>query len=246
MKYPYKILPALTILLMLAACNLPSLQVNQNLSPNDQAATIVAMTLQAGGLPTSQGAIPTTPFASPAAATPTVAKPLLFINNSDTKCRSGPGPNFKVVATFGSGVTVEMVGKDTADSYWLVKDPGSAEDCWVQAQNGTPSGGFDTLPEVTPQAVSQGAPARPGSIIYNFSCDNSSLTTSLSRADSADNENGYHVFRLGNQIADLPANSTSYSDTVNYTLGTQMTYSIEAYNDAGVSEQRSITFTCPP
>jgi hypothetical protein len=237
-----KLLAVLGILVFaLSACNL---QINPPSSdPLSAAATIVAMTLQAKGLPTSQGLLAATPFASPAVATPTT-KPTLFINKDNTKCRSGPGPDFKVIASYNTGTTLDLLAKDTADSYWLVKDPSSADICWVQAQYATPGGSFDSLPEVTPQASTNNAPARPGSIIYTFSCDNTSVTTKLSWADNANNENGYHVYRLGDQIADLPPNSTSYTDTVNYTLGTQMTYAVEAYNDAGVSQQRSITFTC--
>jgi hypothetical protein len=149
-----------------------------------------------------------------------------------------------VLATFNSGTTVDLVAKDSADSYWLVKDPASADICWIQAQEATPSGSFDSLPEVTPQASTSNAPARPGSIKYTYSCDNNSVTTNLSWTDNANNENGFHVDRLGSQIADLPPNSTSYTDTVDYTLGAQMTYSVEAYNDAGVSQPRSISFTC--
>ena len=201
------------------------------------------MTLQAHGVPTAQGLLPSTPFASPAAATPTV-KPTLHINTDNSKCRSGPGPDFKVIASFNAGMTVDLVAKDTADSYWLVKDPTSADICLVQAQDATPAGSFDSLPEVTPQASTNNVPARPGSIVYSFSCDNTSVTTKLSWTDNANNENGYHVYRLGTQIADLPPNSNTYTDTVNYTLGAQMSYAIEAYNDAGVSQQRTVTFTC--
>lgn len=225
----------------LPACNL--ITTPQSSDPLSAASTIVAMTLQAQGLPTSQGVIASTPFASPVVATPTV-KPTLFINTDKSKCTSGPGPDFKLIATFKTGTVVDLVGKDSADSYWLVKDPSSANVCFIQAQYATPSGNFESLPEVTPQATTSKVPARPGSINYTFSCDNTSVTTNLSWTDNANNENGYHVDRLGSQIADLPPNSNAYTDTTDYTLGAQMAYSVEAYNDAGVSLSRTITFTC--
>jgi hypothetical protein len=230
------------LIFALSACNL-GVKAPSSEDPLSAASTIVAMTLQANGKPTSQGVLPATPFASPAVATPTT-KPTLHINTDNSKCRSGPGPDFKVIASFNAGNTVDLVAKDSPDSYWLVKDPTSLDICWVQAQDATPAGSFDNLPEVTPQATTNKAPARPGSIVYSFSCDNTSVTTKLSWTDNASNENGYHVYRLGTQIADLPPNSNSYTDTVNYTLGSQMSYAIEAYNDAGVSQQRTITFTC--
>lgn len=232
------------ILFALSACNLNT-QVPTS-DPLSDAATIVAKTLQVQGSPTSKGTVAATPFASPVPATAT-KKPSLLINKDDSKCRSGPGPDFKVIASYNTDISVDLVAKDSADSYWLVKDPASADICWIQAGDSTPSGSFENLLEVTPQAVvNNNVPARPGSISFTFSCSNNSVSTQLSWSDNATNENGYHVDRLGGQIADLPANSTSYSDTVSYTIGSQMTYSVEAYNDAGVSEQRSISFTCGP
>jgi hypothetical protein len=243
MKLPGKLLSALLLLTFLAACNLPGVQVNTNISPQDQAATVVAMTLQAGGITTSPGSA-STPFASPVPPKPTV-KPTLSINTNNAQCRSGPGTNFKVVATYPSGTIVDLLAKDTADGFWIVKDPASADLCWVQVQDATPGGSFESLPEVTPQASTASVPARPGSINYTFNCDNATLTTSMKWSDSADNENGYRVYRLGTQIADLPANTTSFDENIPYDIGTSITYSIEAYNDSGPSAQRSITFHCP-
>ncbi len=241
-----RLLVLLLLLLSLAACNLPAVQVNQGPSAADQAATIVASTLTAQAAAASPTGAATTPFASPvvSAATPT-GKPTLFINTNNASCRSGPGADFKVIATFAAGTSVDMIGKDTADSFWIVKDPTSLDLCWVQVQDATPGGNFESLPEMTPAAVSQGVPARPGSISYNFFCDNSSLTVTLSWTDAATNENGYRVFRKGSQVADLPANSTTYNEKIGYTIGTPENYGIVAYNDAGVSDARSTpTFSC--
>jgi hypothetical protein len=242
MKTITKVLIIFGILVFaLSACNIGVKAPTSD--PLSAASTMVAMTLQAGALPTSQASAAATPYASPVVATPTT-KPTLYINKDNSQCRSGPGADFKVIASFNTGTTVNLVAKDSADSYWLVVDPTSADICWVQAQDASPSGSYDSLPEVTPQASTNKAPARPGSIVYTFSCDSTSVTTKLSWTDNANNENGYHVYRLGTKIADLPPNSNSYTDTVNYTLGTQMNYAIEAYNDAGVSQQRTITFSC--
>jgi hypothetical protein len=230
--------------LMLAACNLPGSPANPGPSVNDQAATIVAATLQAA-VPSALAAM--TPFASPVApaVTPT-SKPTLFINTNNASCRSGPGGDFKVIATFAAGTTVDMLGKDSADSYWIVSDPGSHDLCWLQAQDGTPSGSFEALPEITPQVTTKGVPAAPTIFYPNFSCDASTLTTSLTWNDVADNENGYRLYRNGNQIADLSANSTKFVETIDFTFGSQETYAVAAYNDAGSSPRKTLTFKCPP
>ena len=231
--------------LILSACNI-GIKAPTSQDPLSAASTIVATTLQAQGKPTSLGPSAATPFASPVAVAATATtKPTLYINENNTKCRGGPSTDDKVIATLNKATTVDMIAKDTAAGYWLVKDPASANICWVQAQDATPSGSYANLPEVTPQATANtSVPNRPGSLFYNYQCDSSSITTSLTWSDNADNEKGYHVFRLGNLIADLPANSSSYTDTANVSSGTQLTYSIEAYNDAGSSAQRSVTFTC--
>jgi hypothetical protein len=242
---PIKKLLAVFGLLVFAmsACNI-GVKAPSSSDPLSAASTIVAMTLKAQGLPTSSGPSVATPFASPVAATATT-KPTLYINNNNTKCRGGPSQDDKVIASLNKATTVDLIAKDTADGYWLIKYPPTGDICWVQAQDATPGGSFASLPEVTPQAtVNVSVPNRPGSLFFNYQCDSSTTTTTLTWADTADNENGYHVYRLGNLIADLPANSTSYTDVANVPPGTQLTYSVEAYNSSGASAQRSASFTC--
>jgi hypothetical protein len=219
------------------------------MSPVDAAGTIVAMTLQAQGASTSAGAsspvvtVSPSPSAAPATAT---TKPTLRINVSNAQCRSGPGSNFKVIGNFASGTTVDMVAKDSPDGYWLVKDPSTGNSCWVQAQDATPGGSYDLLPEVTPQATAgQNAPARPGSSkSFNYwEYDCATRTVTLRWIDSANNESGYHIYRNGQMIADLPAGSTTYSETIS--SGVSFVYSIRAYNDAGESAPLTTpSFSC--
>lgn len=239
------IFPSLFILSALA-CNI-GVQVPSALSPHDTAATIVAQTLQAQGLPTSAGQILNSPvpIASPVASTPTTVPAMLTINQA-TNCRGGPGPNYEIIISAPAGTKAEIVGKDTADNYWLIKTPNGSGTCWMSGQYATPSGGYAALPEVTPQAPTPGVPSRPGSLYYNFTCTNGAtvVTTNLSWADTANNENGYRVYRFDTMIADLPANSTSYTDTITITYGSALTYYVEAYNAAGASQRRSASFSC--
>ena len=57
--------------------------------------------------------------------------------------------------------------------------------------------------------------------------------------------NGYRVYRFGTLLADLPASTTSYQETVPFTYGSDMNYAVEAYNDAGTGQQVLWDFTCP-
>ncbi|MBI1792813.1 MAG: SH3 domain-containing protein [Chloroflexi bacterium] len=237
-----------TALLMISlACNIGA-QAPLPLSPRDAAATIVAQTLSAQGLPTSEGLIANTAtavFASPAAVTPTFATPMLVVNEA-ANCRSGPGIDYEIITSASAGVKAEIVGKDTADNYWLIKTPNGNGTCWISGQSATASGSYADLPEVTPEAAKADVPSRPGSLFYNFTCTNggTSVTTNLSWSDTANNENGYRVYRFDTMIADLPANSSAYTDITNITYGSTLTYYIEAYNTAGVSQRRTASFSC--
>jgi hypothetical protein len=53
--------------------------------------------------------------------------------------------------------------------------------------------------------------------------------------------NGFRVYRNDVQIADLPADTTTFKDEIEVTVGTQLTYSVEAYNDVGISQRQTIT-----
>ncbi len=225
-------------IMTLAACNL---QIGQGGADNSAvehaAATIVALTLEAHGKPI-------TPFASPVPATPTT-KPTVTIHTDGAKCKSGPGPDFKVLATYSTGTTADLIAKDTADGYWVITDPGSGSTCWLQIQDATPAGSFDLLPEVTPQAVAQSAPNRPSKANWNYSCDSTSLTTILGWNAPAGSVNGYRVFRQGTHIADVDAGTTTYKETIPFNYGSSISYAVEAYNDAGNSPQLTWNFSCP-
>jgi uncharacterized protein YgiM (DUF1202 family) len=214
---------------------------------NDVAATIVAQTLQAVTESAVKGQTENTPTSAvPRAtqATATSTTPILTINNP-TNCRSGPGTNFQLITAFNPGTRLTILGKDTADNYWLVQLPQSQDTCWASGEYATASGSFASLPDVTPTAgAASGVPARPGSLFYQWQGPCSSLTTTLNWTDNANNETGYHVYRDNTLIADLPANSTSYTDTTSVPLGATVTFSVEAYNAIGASPQRTISFAC--
>jgi len=205
-----------------------------------QAATIVAMTLQAAATAGGPGG----PLNTPGAATPG-SGPAKFTVPDNTNCRTGPGTNYPLVITIPAGTTVQIVARYASGNYWVVASPDGSGTCWVLGDLGTPTGSYNTLPDVTPAADATDAPARPGSMFYTFDCSAGTLTTNLSWNDSASNETGYRVFRYDVLTADLPANSTSYSENIPYTLGSSVTYSVEAYNSAGASARNTKSFHCP-
>lgn len=211
--------------LLLAACTV-NLQLPVS-GDQQRAATVVALTLQAVGTPAE-----------------TYEPPMISITGN-TNCRSGPGGSFDLITGFTPGTTLELVGRYSATNFWEVKIPNSNETCWVWGQYAEPSGSFDSLPDSSQgSATGSGAPARPGSLYFQYTCPFGELTTNLTWSDAADNEAGYHVYRFDQLIADLPANSTAYMDIVSVTPHSDLQYSVEAYNGDGVSAQRTISFRC--
>ncbi len=240
-----KILSFIAALLMLTGCNLPASQApGSGLTTEQQAATSVAATLaaQSGGQPATNVA----PFASPSAPTPaSAAQPSLVISAATASCRRGPGASFGEAASFTAGTSLVIVARNTANNYWEVSRPNSTDTCWIAGQDATASGDLGAVPEaaVTPSAA---VPAKPGSIQYSYTCTSNSISVSLTWADAADNEAGYHIYRSGTRIADLPPNSTSYQDTISSGPPQALQYGVAAYNDSGESDQRVVQFTACP
>jgi len=228
------------LILFTSACGTTTNR-SEPLTVNEAASTLVALTDQAGTL----SAHLSTPALLPPTSTPTFAKPLLYINDN-TQCRTGTSSNFQAIAALSAGITVELIGKDTSQSAWLIKAPNGTGTCWVLAGDGSPSGDYESLPEVTPQPSTQKPPGTPVFVSWNYYCTYSNgvmykATVNLSWIDPANDANGFRVYRHGTQIADLPATKTSVIDTFEVVTGTDLSYGIAAYNDAGISPQQTKT-----
>ena len=192
-----------------------------------------------------QGAATNTPPGVETLATPvgTGEKPSLTITGN-SNCRSGPGGSYDLITSFTPGTALELVGRNAANNYWQVRLPASEETCWVWGQYASASGDLDSLPESAPAEASGGAPSRPGSLYFKYTCPLGELTTNLTWSDAADNETGYRVYRFDIMLADLPANTTAFTDVVTVDPYADLQYTVEAYNSAGVSPSRTIEFKC--
>jgi hypothetical protein len=236
----------------LGGCNFPA---QPTLSLEEQAATVVAATLQAQSpletptMPVSTNAgadVTRTPSLTPSpipTLTPTYSTPILKVNES-TNCRSGPGQSFEILITFQPGTTVEIVGRYPQDNYWVVKNPNGGT-CWIWGEYSTATGSHWTVPSMTPPpAPTQSPPAPPGSLEYEYSCTLAGeVTTSLTWTDRANNEQGYRIYRNGMLVAELSANTTAYLDTF-ISGGGLISYGVSSFNAAGNSAQATISFSC--
>ncbi len=228
------------LILAIIACN-----INAELTPSSQSqsaiATVVAQTMQA--IQSATGTSPAMPLSTPVLTSPSPSATPMAVIKANTQCRSGPGENYQSITDVSLNQNAVVLGKDLSDNYWLIQT--SSGECWVATQDITIVGNTQNIPEVTPPPLTPaGVPARPGKLTAVASCNATSTTNVLNWIDNANNENGYYVFRNGNRIADLPANSTTYTDIVNISPGEQITYSVQAYNDVGASSQLTITSLC--
>jgi hypothetical protein len=240
------LLALLTATVLLASCSIniqiPSL--NQSNSAQPAVATVVAETMQAIQ---AQGAATPAALASPG-LTPTPGKATLTINGN-SNCRESPSGSAKNVTAFTPGTTLELVAKDTADDYWQVKIPNSTDTCWVWGKYATASGSLDSLPDSASGSSTSGPDAPlflPSPSGWTYFCRGSGQADiTLRWRDVATNETGYRIYRNGGLVAELPADSTSYSETITLLSGQSVGYQVAAFNANGEGRSGVATMKCP-
>jgi len=246
-------LPALILLVAMLACNLQFEQV----APPDEAQTAVALTVQAAvttpsvATPTSTILASKTLSASATSAapnettTPTYSVPMLIVRES-TNCRTGPGEEYEVLFTYLAGKKLEIVGRYDPGNFWLVKSNESPTGtCWLWGQFVDVTGSYWAVPSVTPPPTATSAPPRaPGILEWNFSCSGGTITFTVNWADNANNETGYRVFRNGEQLIELPANSITYTDTFALTADQSVEYYVQVYAPSGTANSSIMRMRC--
>ena len=239
-------LTVFVLLTAILACNSPLANPPQEAAPEIQ--TAAAQTLQVMLTPSisatiQQPLIVRTTNTSAATATkvgavtqtPTYSVPMLTVLEQ-TNCRAGPGQDYEILFTYLAGKKLEIVGRYDPDNYWLVK---SAESpigtCWLWGEYVEVTGSYGAVPSVTPPATVTSAPPQAPSIVeYKFSCaDDGTITFIVSWVDKANNETGYRVFRNGESVAELPANSSSYTETMTPTGNENVDYYLQVYSPFG-------------
>ena len=102
-------------------------------------------------------------------------------------------------------------------------------------------GGEFSLPDQTEEETGM-APSRPGNFDYKII---SPTEVELTWRDNSDDEDGFRVYRNGEQVATLGPNSTSYTDT-NVRKGESYNYRVASFNQSGESStSRSLTVNLP-
>lgn len=258
MKSIHRILTSFSLLIFsILACTMPLEQV----APPNEIQTAAALTLQViftpsatliASTPSITNTIPpvitqTLPNAgSPTVTiTPTYSVPMLTVQES-TNCRTGPGEDYEIVFTYLSGKKLEIVGRYDPGNFWLVKSNESPNGtCWLWGQYVEVVGSYWTVASVTPPPTATSAPPRaPGIVKWEFFCSGGSLTFNVTWADNATNETGYRVFRNGEQAAELPANSTTYTDAVAVSGDQSLEYYLQVYSPSGTANSSVMRMKC--
>jgi hypothetical protein len=197
-------------------------------------------------LPTAAAPQPsTTPTVS---ITPTFTTPIVLFEGN-TNCRKGPGTNYDVVTVVLNGQKAEAIGVSDKGNYWLIKNPNKGEACWVANDLVKSSGSILQLPTLTAPPTSTPVPPKaPAWVSYIYTCEYASgggnMTMNLVWSDRSENELGYKVLRDGQEIATLPANTTTYSDTAFVGTGQTLSYVVEVFNNAGQARTSTKTYGC--
>jgi hypothetical protein len=225
--------------ILISACNMPSV-----LPPDPQMATAAALTVQAV-LNNPPG---TTPLASPTIGgpevTPTFSQPMASVGEV-TNCRSGPGTNYERISQILPTDQVKIIGF-FSPNYWIVSTQNG--ECWLSGEFATPVGSFAAVPTVTAPATPQGgtpkAPTFPKNGWSWFCYGTGQTDVTLSWNDNSDNEIGYRIYRNDELIAELPADSTFFKETVPYPGGLGLKYTVEVFNEIGAASGSTETLFC--
>ena len=250
------LLAAAILILAILACNGPF--TNPQPPTDSEIQTAAAQTLQAiftpsiiGTTQQAPGTLPTNASpgatATPAGAvtrTPTYSVPMLTVREQ-TNCRSGPGQDYEILFTYLPGIELEIVGRYEPDNYWLVKSADSPTGtCWLWGEFVELTGSFWAVSSVTPPATSTKPPPQTPSVEWTFACSGGTMTVNLNWEDRANDEIGYRIFRNGEAIVELPANSTSYVDTFEFTAGDDVDYYVQVYSPFGSANSSVMRMTC--
>jgi hypothetical protein len=227
----------------ISSCNMPTSE-----SADPEIATAAAMTVQAAIDAQTPLASPTTvkaqPTATTAVSTPTFIQPMASVGDV-TNCRTGPGATYERVTQITPGESVKIIGF-FPPNYWIVASKDG--NCWLSGEFATPVGSFAAVPTVTaPPTPLGGAPeaATFPKSGWTFYCYSGQADITLSWNDNSNTETGYRILRNGETVADLPANSTYFAETIPLLSGQNVGYQIQAFNQAGESNSSTASITCP-
>lgn len=256
-KKPIFLLSALLIL-ALTACNLPA---GQSPEVPDLALTVTAQArlLEHGAPPAVQDtplpvSTSTPEFTPTITLTPTPSVPTVTVS-LNTNCRTGPGTQYDWIGALVIGQSAEVVGKNSTVNYWIIKTPGGSGICWLWGQYATVSGNTSGLTEYAIPSTPTPSPIPIPAAVKNLSAikvctplvpPNFQYAGNITWEDKSDNEEGFNIYVNGGFAIAVGPNITTYPiPPLIFPPGFPYTMGVEAFNDAGKSATKNVTFTCP-
>lgn len=166
-----------------------------------------------------------------------------------TNCRTGPGTDYDIAFTYPPGAKLEIAGRDEPGNFWLVKsDKSSTGTCWMWGGSVDVTGNIQAVPGVLPSSAPISTPGAPSGKLFvdkwEYSCNSGTLTFTMNWTDRATNEAGYRVFRNGKQLIELPANTTSYTDTFAVATGQSVEYTLQVFGPDGATNSAVMKAQC--
>ncbi len=264
-KNKLPLLLSVFLIILLPACNLPSGQSTEAPTDLDLALTITAQSLlltPGGFTPTPEFTATPGPTSTPGfTSTPTVPEVTVSTN---TNCRTGPGTQYDLIGGLNVGQTAVVVGKNTSTNYWIINNPGKSGTCWLWGEYATVSGNTAGLTEYaippTPTPTATSTPTATPTLAPPAAVENVSVakvclplvlptynyTGTLSWEDKSNNEKGFNIYLNGALFGSVGPNVTVYAiPPLPFVAGTPMKLGVEAFNDAGKSATKDVTFACP-
>ncbi|MCP4140994.1 MAG: hypothetical protein GY755_12025 [Chloroflexi bacterium] len=251
------------VLFISLACTLGGTPPAETPNTNNSIATSVALTLAANGqsapgaelptpLPTMTESLPPTATLIPTIAlTATPSVPMISVS-VNTNCRTGPGKNYDYLGALVVGEKAEIVGKNTSNDYWVIKNPDASGNCWLWGYYATVSGNTANLTEyIVPPTPTPSIPLAPSNFTAAKTCTAGvlpayDLEVKLSWVDNATNENGFYIYEAGVLDADIKqADVTQHTMNAAVSDGVPITFAISAYNGTGESAQATVQVVCP-
>jgi len=245
------------LILAMLACNMPF----EQFAPPNDVQTAAALTLQAILTPslTSTASTPViTATASPrptqtstsvvsptTSITPTYSVPMLTVLEP-TNCRTGPGEEYQVIFIYLAGKQLEIVGRYDPGNFWLVKSNESPNGtCWLWGQYVEVTGSYWAVASVTPPPTATSAPPLAPIIEeWNFFCEGGILNFTVTWRDVATDETSYRIFRNGEGLVELPANSTTYTDRYDTPADQSVEYYVQAFSAVGTANTSIMRMRC--
>ena len=143
------LMTTLALAFVMQACNLPS-----NVAATETP-TLAVPPSATQPLPTDTATLTPLPSDTPLPTltfTPTV--PVASARDVAVNCRLGPGTEWIALSGLNVGQTAQILGKNSAGSWWFIVDPfNSGKNCWVAASVTNAAGNLAAIPIVeTPKA----------------------------------------------------------------------------------------------